>query len=461
MLGEVAPNNFMTEKPMTEPTTPSPTKTASRRDFLRNSSLLVAGGAIAASSVNIARAAHSFGSDTIKIGLVGCGGRGTGAAIQAMNTTGGDVKLVAMGDVFADRLQASFRSVKGQHSEKVDVPKERQFVGFDAYKNVIDSDIDLVILATSPGFRPLHFAHAIEQGKHVFMEKPVATDPAGVRKVIEAAKLAKQKSLAVAVGLQRRHEPRYKETIKRLQDGMIGDIVLARVYWNGQTPWVRPRQEGQTEMEYQMRNWYYFNWLCGDHIVEQHIHNLDVINWLKGGPPKSANGMGGCQVRKGKDYGETFDHHMIEFTYPDGTVMASQCRHIPGCWNSVAEHVHGTKGYADVSGTKIYGPKGDVLYSYGRGGGDGHQQEHHDLFADLRAGRLPNEGEAGAHSTMTAIFGRMATYSGQNLNWDKCLNSEVVISPVEKYTSFQDEPPVLPKAVGWYAQPMPGQSKVV
>ena len=446
---------------MTESTANSTPKTASRRDFLRNSSLLVAGGAIAANSLSIAQAAHSFGSDTIKIGLVGCGGRGTGAAIQAMNTSGGEVKLVAMGDVFADRMQASYRTAKGQHGEKVDVPKDKQFVGFDAYKSVIDSDVDLVILATTPGFRPLHFEYAVSKGKHVFMEKPVATDPAGVRKVLEATKLAKEKSLAVGVGLQRRHEPRYKETIQRLQDGMIGDIVLARVYWNGQTPWVRPRQDGQTEMEYQMRNWYYFNWLCGDHIVEQHIHNLDVINWLKNAYPKTANGMGGCQVRKGKDYGETFDHHMVEFTYGDGTVMSSQCRHIPGCWNSVAEHVHGTKGYADVSGTKIYDPKGNVLYNYGRGGGDGHQQEHHDLFADLRAGRIPNEGEAGALSTMTAIFGRMATYSGQVLDWDKCLNSQIVTSPVDKFTSMQDEPPTKPNADGLYNVPMPGQTKVV
>jgi myo-inositol 2-dehydrogenase/D-chiro-inositol 1-dehydrogenase len=433
----------------------------SRRDFIRNSSLLVAGASIAASQVNIARAAHSFGSDTIKIGLIGCGGRGTGAAIQAMNTGGGDVKLVAMGDVFADRVQAAYRSIKGQHNDKVDVPKEKQFVGFDSYKNVLQSDCDMVILATPPGFRPLHFAAAVEAGKHVFMEKPVAVDAPGVRKVLEATKKAKEKNLAVGVGLQRRHERKYMETVKAIQDGAIGDIVLARAYWNGQTPWLKLRQDNWSEMEYQMRNWYYFNWLCGDHIVEQHIHNIDVINWIKNAYPVTAQGQGGCEVRKGKEYGEIFDHHMIEFTYADGTVLLSQCRHIPGCWNNVSEHVHGTKGRSDVSGSKIFGADGKTLHDFAKLGGDGHQQEHHDLFADLRAGRIPNEGEWGALSTMTAIFGRMATYSGKLLKWDDALNSELVISPVEKFTSFDDEPPVKPLPEGGYALPVPGKTQVI
>ncbi len=435
-------------------------KATSRRDFIKKSSLLVAGGAIV-SSLNIARAAHPFGSDAIKLGLIGCGGRGTGAAIQAMNTEGGEVRLVAMGDTFDDRVQTSYRTCKGQHGEKVDVPKDRQFVGFDSYKQVLEADIDMVVLATPPGFRPLHFEAAVKAGKHVFMEKPVAVDAAGVRKVLEANKSAKEQELAVAVGLQRRHEVKYRETVQCIQDGTIGDIILARAYWNGQTPWVKTRQAGQSEMEYQMRNWYYFNWLCGDHIVEQHIHNLDVINWIKNGYPVSAQGQGGCQVRKGKDYGETFDHHLIEFTYADGTKLFSQCRHIPGCWNSVAEYVHGTQGYADVSGSKVYNTKGEVVYNFSKDGSNGHQQEHHDLFAEIRAGKRPNEGDYGALSTMTAIFGRMATYSGQMLEWDKALNSEIVVSPVEKYATFQDTPPVMPDENGNYALPVPGVTKVV
>ncbi len=439
----------------------SSAKGTSRRDFIRNSSLLVAGGAMVGGSLNIAQAAHSFGSDEIKIGLVGCGGRGTGAAIQAMNTTGGPVKLVAMADAFEDRVQAAYRTVKGQHGDKVDVPKERQFVGFEAYKDVLKCDIDLVILATTPGFRPMHFEAAVAAGKHVFMEKPVATDPAGVRRVLEATKAAKEKNLAVAVGLQRHHERRYMETVKQIQDGAIGDIVLARAYWNGQTPWVRPRQDGWTELEYQMRNWYYFNWLCGDHIVEQHIHNLDVINWIKNAYPKTAQGVGGCEVRKGKDYGETFDHHMVEFTYADGTVMLSECRHQPGCWNAVAEFVHGTKGRSDVSGAKIYGPDGKILHNNDKLGGDGHQQEHHDLFADLRGGRIPNEGEFGALSTMTAIFGRMATYSGKMIEWDQCLNSNLKLADFDAITSVQVDAPVKPGPDGMYKLPVPGETQVV
>lgn len=444
----------------------------SRRDFIKTgSSMLVAGGAIAG-SLSIAQSAHAFGSDQIKIGLVGCGGRGTGAADQAMNTEG-ETKLVAMGDVFEDRLSSSLRALTGRHSKKVDVPADRQFVGFDAYKKVIDSDIDLVILATAPGFRPLHFETAVNAGKHVFMEKPVATDSPGIRRVLEANKIAKEKNLAVAVGLQRHHEKAYIETINRLKDGAIGDIIFCRAYWNSSGVWTRNRTESQSELEYQMRNWYYFNWLCGDHIVEQHIHNLDVINWLMDGPPESAEGMGGRQVRKGADNGEIYDHHMIEFTYPNGVKMLSSCRHIPGCWNSVSEHAHGSRGYADISGGKIYDAKGDLVWSYGQGGRNGHQEEHHDLFAVLRKGERPNEAEYGAHSTMTAIFGRMATYSGghsgkggQVLKYQDALNSEIALADFDKLTNMQDEAPVKPNPEGVkkqleqspYLVPMPGQS---
>src|SRR4051812_35293529 len=447
---------------------PSPASTAasSRRTFLRNSSLIVAGSAIAASQVQVARGAHAFGSDTIKLGLVGCGGRGSGAATQAMNTMGGEVKLMAVADAFQDRITGGLRTVSSQHKDKVDVPKDRQFVGLNAYKDLLQTDCDMVILATPPGFRPLHFAAAVKAGKHIFAEKPVAVDAAGVRKFLAANEEAKQKGLAVAIGLQRRHERAYMDMVKALQDGAIGEIILARAYWNGRKPWFKTRQEGQTEMEYQMRNWYNFVWTCGDHIVEQHIHNIDVINWIKNDNPATAQGQGGCMLRE-KDFGEIYDHHFVEFTYGDGTVLMSECRHQPDTWQSVTEHVHGTKGRADVSGAKIYDAGGKVIHDFNKrapGGPparDGHQQEHHDLFAEIRAGRMPQEGEWGAKSTFTAIFGRMATYSGQMLKWDQCLNSEKVESPVEKFTSFQDEPPHKPDASGWYALPVPGQTKVV
>jgi predicted dehydrogenase len=445
---------------MTESTKSNPASATSRRTFLRNSSLLVAGGAIAASAVQVARGANVYGSDLIKIGLVGCGGRGTGAAVQALNTSGGALKVTALADAFADRLQVAYRAIKGQHEDKIDVPKEKQFVGLNAFKDLMQSDCDIVILATPPGFRPLHFEAAIAAGKHVFAEKPVAVDAPGVRKFLAANEEAKKKNLAVAIGLQRRHERKYMETVKAIQNGAIGDIVLARAYWNGRKPWWKERQANQTELEYQMRNWYNFNWLSGDHIVEQHIHNLDVINWIKNDYPAKAQGQGGCTIRK-KEFGEIYDHHFVEFTYGDGTVMMSQCRHIPETWQSVSEYVHGTKGYSDVSGSKIYDHDDKIIHNFGDRGGEGHQQEHHDLFADLRAGRIAAEGEWGAKSTMTAILGRMATYSGNPVEWDKAINSEIVVAPVEQMAAFDSEAPVKPDAEGWYALPVPGVTKVV
>lgn len=431
---------------------------ASRRDFLKSSTAVAVGSALAG-SLSIARSAHAAGDDQIKIALIGCGGRGTGAAAQALATKG-NVKLVALADLFKDRLDGAYNNLKNEPAAKdrMDVPDDRKFVGFDAYQKALDSGVDLVILATPPGFRPIHFEAAVKAGKHVFMEKPVATDAAGVRKVLAAAEESKKKKLGVGVGLQRRHQKNYIETIKRLQDGAIGDIIAARVYWNGSTPWVNPRQPGWSEMTYQLRNWYYFTWICGDHIVEQHIHNMDVINWLKNGYPVKANGMGGCEVRKGKDYGQTFDHHAVEFEYADGTRMFSQCRHIVGCWNSVSEHVHGSKGTCDIGGSRI-NVKGGEGWHYRGENPNPYQVEHDDLFASIRAGNPINEAEQGAKSSMTAILGRMATYSGQELNWDDALNSKISIMPTE--FTFEATPPSLPNAEGLYALPVPGVTKVV
>jgi predicted dehydrogenase len=442
----------------------------SRRGFLQGSAAAAAGGLLLANlksvQADVSRTAHAAGDDEIKIALIGCGGRGTGAASQALHTEG-KVKLVAMGDAFEDRLDSSLKNLQkdGSLAERIDVPKDRQFVGFDAYKKVLEQDVDLVILATCPGFRPIHFKAAVDAGKHVFMEKPVATDAAGVRQVLASAKQAKEKGLGVGVGLQRRHQANYLETIKRLQDGALGDILFTRVYWNGSTPWVKKRadldkQYGRklTDMEYQMRNWYYFTWLCGDHIVEQHIHNMDVVNWLKGGAPVKANGMGGCEVRKGEDFGETFDHHCVEFEYADGTKMFSQCRHIVGCWNSVSEHATGTKGNANIGGSefKLFG--GDSWRYAGQRSqrdkkdGNPYQVEHDDLFASIRSGNPLNEGEYGAMSTMTAILGRMATYSGKEITMEKALNSQVNLVPAE--FGWDISPPTPSRAV-------PGQTQVV
>ena len=422
-----------------------------RRSFLKTTSTAMGGALVA--SITADKGAHAAGDDQLKIALIGCGGRGGGAANQAL-TVKGNTKLIAVADAFRDRMDSTLANLKTQHKDKVDVSEEHKFVGFDAYKQAI-SLADVVILATPPGFRPIHFEEAVRQGKHVFMEKPVAVDGPGVRKVLAAAEEAKKKNLKVGVGLQRHHQPGYIETIKRIHDGAIGDVVAMRCYWNDGGVWVRPRQPGQTEMEYQMRNWYYFAWLSGDHICEQHIHNLDVINWVKNGYPVRCNGMGGRQVRTGKEYGEIYDHHAVEFEYADGSRLASQCRHIRGCWSSVSEAVVGTKGSCDVSGHII---RGANAWRFRREGPhDPYQQEHEDLFSAIRNNTEFNEAFNGAKSSLTSVMGRMATYTGQVIEWDKALNSEVNLMP-DKFT-WDSMPKSLPDKEGRYRIPMPGESQ--
>lgn len=412
--------------------------------------------AVTAAAVSVAQSAHASGSDSIKIALIGCGGRGSGAAGQALNVPG--TKLVAMADAFKDRLEGSLKNLKEAHNASVDVPPERQFIGFDAHKQAI-ALADVVILATPPGFRPIHFEEAVRQGKNVFMEKPVAVDGPGIRKVLAAAEEAKRKNLKVGVGLQRHHQPGYLETLKRLHDGAIGEIHTLRVYWNDGGVWVNPRKEGQTEIEYQMRNWYYFNWLCGDHINEQHIHNLDVGCWIKNGYPVRVHGMGGRQVRTGKEFGEIYDHHACEYEFADGARMYSQCRHIRGAWSSVSEHCVGTKGNADVSGHIIRVTGADAWRFRSDKRVDPYQQEHDDLFAAIRANQTYNEAFNGAHSTLTAIMGRMATYSGTVVERDAALNSQINLMP-DRF-AWDATPKSLPDANGFYPIAVPGKTVAV
>ncbi|MBU6400453.1 MAG: Gfo/Idh/MocA family oxidoreductase [Verrucomicrobia bacterium] len=425
-----------------------------RRSFLQTTATTV--GAAALGSLALERFAHAAGDDTIKLALVGCGGRGSGAADQALSTKG-SVKLIAMADAFRDRLDGSHNELKNRHGDRVDVSDDQKFIGFDAYKQAI-ALADIVILATPPGFRPIHFEEAVRQGKNIFTEKPVGVDGPGIRRFLAAAEESKTKGLKVGVGLQRHHQIGYLETIQRLHGGAIGDITSMRCYWNDAGVWVHPRAEVEkmlghppTEMEYQMKNWYYFVWLCGDHIVEQHIHNLDVINWVKQGHPVRCHGMGGRQVRTAKEYGQIFDHHAVEYEYADGSRCASQCEHIRGCWSSVSEHVVGTKGRCDVSGHRI---EGENAWRFRGGGKNPYQQEHDDLFAAIRNNQPYNEAEYGAHSTLTAIMGRMATYSGKVIEWDRALNSEVNQAP--KVYAFDAEAPVQPDANGFYPVPVPG-----
>ncbi|MCH2212507.1 MAG: Gfo/Idh/MocA family oxidoreductase [Fuerstiella sp.] len=439
---------------------------STRRSFLKTSSAAAIAGGSILQDLSSVQASHVSSDETVRIGLIGCGGRGTGAAGQAMNTEG-PVKLVAVADAFENNLERSIRNLQGSYGDKVDVPRDRRFTGFDAYKGVLEQDIDLVLIATPPGFRPLHFEAAVAAGKHVFAEKPVAVDPSGVRRFLRAAEESKQRDLLVQIGLQRRHERAYMETMQRVKDGAIGDIISARAYWNSRGVWVRPRKDNQTEMEYQMRNWYYFNWLCGDHITEQHIHNLDVINWLMDDFPIKAQGQGGRQVRTGQEFGEIYDHFFVEYTYGKDNAMGSnvtllsQCRHIPDCWNHVNEYAAGSQGAVDFGGAKIFDAKGRQVWEYGSGGRGGHQQEHHDLFADLRAGNRPNEAVYGAKSSMTSILGRMVTYSGQEMTWDQALHSDHRLADVDSYHSYSDTPPVLPKDDMTYQIPVPGNHQVL
>lgn len=409
-----------------------------------------------AAVLTAANAAHAAHTDTLKVALIGCGGRGSGAANQALTTP--NVKLVAMADAFQDRLDGALAAIKKVQPGKVDVPKERQFVGFEGYKQAI-ALADVVLLATPPGFRPIHFEEAVRQGKHVFMEKPVATDSGGVRRVLAAAEEAKRKNLKVGVGLQRHHQPGYLETLHRLHDGAIGDIHTVRVYWNDGGVWVNPRKEGQTEMEFQLRNWYYFNWLCGDHINEQHIHNLDVGCWIKNDYPIRVHGMGGRQVRTAKEYGEIYDHHACEYEFRDGARMFSQCRHIRGAWSSVTEHCVGSKGNADVSGHIIKTGSGDPWRFRGDAKIDPYQQEHDDLFKAIRHDLPYNEAANGAHSTLTAIMGRMATYSGKVIEREAALNSKINLMP-DRF-AWDAELKCKPDAHGFYAVAVPGTTIAV
>lgn len=430
-----------------------------RRTFMKTSTAAAAGAALTST---IARTAHAAGSDEIKFVLIGCGGRGMGASKNLMNTKG-NVKLVAAADPFtqnaADNLARLKVDNRGIYKDKVDVPAERIFGGLDGYKKAIDVEADLVVIATPPAFKPQQFEYAVNKGRHIFMEKPVASDAAGVRRVLDSVEESKKKNLMVGIGLQRRHEPKYMETIDRLHNGAIGDIITLRVYWNGGGIWYRVRKEGMSEMEFQVNNWYHFNWLSGDQICEQHIHNLDVGCWIKGEYPVKCNGMGGRDQRMDGDAtkSQIFDHTFCEYTFADGTKMFSQGRHLRGAWNIVDEFAHGTKGTAHPHEGVIEGA--NPWNFLGDKGINGHQQEQHDLIEALMRGEIYNEGEYGAKSTFTAILGREACYSGQEIQWDDLMAKGKDLAPgIDNYTLDTPPPPsALPGEDGKYPVPVPGQ----
>ncbi|NNC88918.1 MAG: Gfo/Idh/MocA family oxidoreductase [Akkermansiaceae bacterium] len=425
---------------------------ASRRKFIRTTGVVAA-------SLPVAGYAQVAGSSELKVALIGCGGRGSGAASQTLMNDG--VKLVAMADAFMDRIDGAHKTLKTKYKEKVDVPESRRFAGFDAYQKAM-AEADVVILTTPPGFRPEHFEYAVAHGKHVFMEKPVATDAGGIRRVLAAAKEADAKKLKVVCGLQRRYDATYRAVHEQVMNGKIGDVISAQVYWNGGGVWTRPRQTGQTEMEYQMRNWYYFNWLCGDHICEQHVHNIDIANWFMGDKPALAQGMGGRQVRIGPEWGEIFDHHYVEFKYGNGGYTNSQCRHQKGCMNRVTEQIIGTKGRTEPGRGIITDLDGKVIFKHEvrkKDRRNPYEFEHEELYRHIRNDIPLNNAYYTANSTMSSILGRMATYSGKELKWDEAINSQVSIMP-EKY-GWDADPGPKPGPDGLYPCPVPGVTKVV
>ncbi|HJT33333.1 MAG TPA: Gfo/Idh/MocA family oxidoreductase [Pirellulales bacterium] len=415
-----------------------------RRDFLKGSTAALVGGALAG-TLAIGRSAHAAGGDLLKVGLIGCGGRGTGAAQQALLADAG-VKLTAMGDAFTDRLQKSLNDLRQLEAKgevptgSIDVSPERSFIGFDAYQKVIDSGVDVVLLCTPPHFRPAHFKAAVAAGKHAFVEKPVAVDAPGVRSVLATAEEAKRKGLSIVSGLCWRYDPPKREIMQRIHDGAVGDVVAIQTSYNTGGLWVKHRQPEWSDMEWQLRNWLYFTWLSGDHNVEQHIHSLDKAAWvMRDEPPVRATGLGGRQVRVQPEYGNIFDHHAVVYEYASGVKVFAYCRQQDHCSVDVSDHVLGTKGQADIMGGKI---TGENAWRYRGPTPNMYQVEHNELFASIRSGQPIDNSLYMARSTMMAILGRMATYTGQTITWDQAMSSQEDLTPPAYEWSSLPTPPV-------------------
>ena len=421
----------------------------SRRDFLEVSA---AAGLAVAGGLSVARSAHAAGSGTIKIGLVGCG-----AAVNAMNA-GKDVKLVAMADIFEDRLKDARGRIKKEKPEQVDVPDDRCFVGFDAYQKVLQSGIDVVLLAPASHFLPMHFKAAVEAGKHVFCEKPHSLDVPGLKLAMAACEEAKKKNLCVVSGLCWRYDPGVREAMKRIHDGAIGEITAIQETYITTPYGLRERQPGWSEMYYQMQNWYHFNWLSGDQTAQQLIHSIDKASWALGDKlPLRAWGLGGRQVCVEPKYGDQFDHHAVVFEYDNGVRVMGFCRDMPGCYNETSDVIFGTKGRAYLpSRPRI---EGQTKWRYDGPKASMYDVEHAELFASIRSGKPINNGDYMCTSTMLAILAQMVCYTGQEMTWEKAMSSTLSYS-LPRY-SFDAEPPVKPDASGMYPTAMPGMTRIV
>ncbi len=408
---------------MSRPTTNN--NSPNRRNFLGTSAAVAAGGAVLG-SLGLARSAHAAGSDIIKIALIGCGGRGTVAAQDAAQADPG-IRLTAMADLFPDRLASSRKTLQDKLGEKYAVADDHCFTGFNAYKQVMESDVNVVLLTTPPHFRPMMLKAAIAAGKHVFCEKPVAVDAPGCRSVFETVEEAKKKDLSIVSGLCWRYDLGVRETMKKIKDGAIGEILSIQENYLTGTLWQVPRTPKMSEMEYQCRNWLYYTWLSGDHIVEQHIHSLDKGLWLNNdNPPVAAYGLGGRQARTGPEYGNAYDHFAVVYEFPNNVKVHSYTRQMAKCWPEVEDHVIGTKGRAKVLDNSI---TGETSWKYSGPKPNMYKVEHDELFAGIRSGKHLNNGTYMTRSTLMAIMGRMVCYTGKRLTWDECLNSSEDLTP--------------------------------
>jgi len=429
-----------------------PENTISRRDALKAAGVI--GGSLAGLTAAKVARAQSPSSDVIRIGLIGAGGRGTGALQQTLSVPGSNVKLTAVADAFEDGITRALKAVESMKN-KVDCPEKRRFKGLDAYQKVLEH-CDLVILATPPGFRPFHFDAAIKAGKHVFMEKPVCVDSFGARLCLEAAKMADEKKLKVVVGLQRRYDRKYRETVARIREGVAGDIIGGQVYWNGGGIWYRNRQAEQNEMQFQVNNWYHFNWLCGDHICEQHVHNIDVANWILDKLPESAFGVGGKQNRVPGQPSEIYDHHAVNFVYPGGVHIASQCRQFPGGDGRVDEEFQGTKATVKIGEITDY--SGKVLWKFQGQNPNAYQVEHDELHDAIRNDKPLNNAYYGTTSSFSAVLGRNATYTGKRWGFQQAMDLPNRTMP--ENLTWESKSAVEPDKDGNYKIPMPADYRI-
>jgi predicted dehydrogenase len=421
---------------------------ASRRDFLKSSTA----GTAALGTLSLARSAHAAGDDVIKIGMIGCGGRCSGAAAQAMKA-GEDVKLVAMFDVFQDRVDSSLQALKNQSADQVAVDQDHRFTDFDGYQKVIDS-ADVVLIACASKFHPMYAEAAIQAGKHVFVEKPHGIDPAGVNRMKAVCELARQKGLSIMSGLQSRYDRGWQETVARIHDGAIGDIVSIQAMFLRGPYRLEPRQPDATEMEFQFRNWYHFCWLSGDDVPQSLVHNMDRASWiLKEESPQWAFGLAGRSSSFGEVYGDMFDHHTVVYEYASGPRIYALCRTQKGCYGNSGDVIMGTKGECDLPRCRI---KGENNWTFQGQRGNPYELEQKALIDAVRSGTPVNSGDYMAHSTMVTVLGQLACYSGKATTWDEVANSDFRFGPPPEQASFDMEPPTLPDETGNYPLPHPG-----